>query len=183
MHVHKNNCKLAPYRSQHLLSNEPDSTNPPPSLPSARFKYSSYDPPLPGDEEPIEADVSDEPDTPPATGPPPEPSSGPSTPPEDSDTGNQDYIPSAPPAPDPPDDGGARARFPPTMPTDYRQNEGPGPPRTRFRATAPGQELPSLPGIGYDKTSLERFLAKQLKPKPAKSKGKENPKPPRPPKK
>ena len=177
IHVHKNNCKLAPYRSQHLLANEPDpdaKTNPL-SLPSTKFKYSSFDPPLPGDEEPAEADVSDEPDTPPVSNSPPDPDTGPSTPPEDS--GNQDYTPSAPPAPDPPDDGGARARVPPPMPTDYRQNEGPGPPRTRFRAKTPGQELPSLPGIGYDKTSLERFLAKQLKPKPAKPKGKEDPKP------
>ena len=49
-----------------------------------------------------------------------------------------------------------------------RQNDPPGPPRTRAAAKVPGQELPALPGIAHDRLPIERALKrikKVIKPK------------------
>ena len=195
IHVHKNNCKLAPYRSQHLLAHEdpdlPEDNSPlPPS--KNRFKYSAFDPQILDEGETPEADVSDELNPPAGEGagledpdiempsppgspgtPDPPPDHRPTAPPMPPDL---PPIPTVPPAPGPNTEtgSGTRPKPPPVMPTDYRQNEPPGPPRTRRAAQAPHMELPDLPGIGYEKTSLERFLSKKLvtktKPDAAKTK-------------
>ena len=46
----------------------------------------------------------------------------------------------------PPEPGPARAPLDPGL----RQNDPPGPPKTRAAARVPGQELPALPGIAHD---------------------------------
>ena len=164
--THVNNCKLAPYREQHLLFSEPNSggetdKSNAPSDPNI-FRYSKHDSsPSPlEDDSPITRDEPAEPNAPPDVDnsteepqppfpPPPEVVAGPST----------DSTPAAP-------RDGARPRLPTpsssgSSGSGYRQNEPAGPPRTRTAAKEPGKALPPLPGLGHDKLPLERWLNKK----------------------
>ena len=139
--IHKNNCKLAPHRFQHLTFDETESDQ---ELPdndntiSDPFRFSSIDCPTLFDD--THDDAFDNTDR---TTPEPE---------EPPDPNRED-----PNAPVP----GAAAPYP----TDpgLRQNDPPGPPRTRAAARAPGQELPALPGIAHDRLPLECMLHKLKK--------------------
>ena len=143
--VHKNNCKLAPHRSQHLDFDEPETD---PELPSTDltisnpFRFSSIDYPIPIDDAHDDAlDNTDRTTPKPEEPPDPEP-----------DDEHED-----PTAPVP----GAAARDP--LDPGLRQADPPGPPRTRAAARIPGQELPALPGITHDRLPLERMLHKLKK--------------------
>ena len=164
--THVNNCKLAPYREQHLLFSEPDSqgkandsdTHSDPNI----FRYSNHDssPSLLEDDSPNSRDELAEPNAPP-----------------DEDDPAEEPLPPSPPAPEvvagpSPDptpgtsQGGARPRVPTPSSSEssgsgYRQNEPAGPPRTRTAAREPGKALPPLPGLGHDKLPLERWLNKK----------------------
>ena len=61
--------------------------------------------------------------------------------------------------PDSPVPGPAHAPVDPGL----RQNDPPGPPRTRATARVPGQELPASPGIAHDRLPLEHVLKKLKK--------------------
>ena len=115
--MHKNNCKLAPQRFQHLLFSDPepetdDSDQPDPEP----FRFSAQD------FTPTFDDTTD--DTPEGTIPEP------NEPPDDNLPNPQDPEPD--PEPDPID-------------PRLRHEEPPCPPRTRAAARAPGNELPALP--------------------------------------
>ena len=67
---------------------------------------------------------------------------------------------SDPPTPEPPEDHDPETARAPLDP-GLRQDEPPGPPRTRAAAKVPGQELPTLPGIAHDRLPIERALKKK----------------------
>ena len=164
--THVNNCKLAPYREQHLLFSEPSTgdeidksiAHPDPNF----FRYSKHDSsPSPlEDDSPVVRDEPVEPNAPPDRNDSTEGSRSPSPPPPEVLPG-----PSTGPNPAAPRDG-ARPRLPTpsssgSSGTGYRQNEPAGPPRTRTAAKEPGKALPPLPGLGHDKLPLERWLNKK----------------------
>ena len=60
---------------------------------------------------------------------------------------------------EPPEPEPARAHLDPGL----RQDDPPGPPRTRAAARVPWQELPTLPGIAHDRLPIERALKKLKK--------------------
>ena len=111
---------------------------PDPAVPTKDpFWFSSANPPISFDDTPD--DVIDNNDRmTPEPDEPPDPNPG---------------EPDSPPVPEP-----ARAPIDPGL----RQNDPPGPPRTRAAARAPGQKLPALPGIAHDRLPFERVL-KRLK--------------------
>ena len=149
--VHKNNCKLAPHRSQHLTFDESDTDLERPETDadltiSNPFRFSAIDCPTPVEDAHDDA-LDDRDRTPPEPVEPPDP--GPDT--------DQHPDPEGPNTPAP----GAAARYP--ADPGLRQTEPPGPPRTRAAARVPGQELPALPGIAHDRLPLERMLHKLKK--------------------
>ena len=162
--THINNCKLAPYRDQHLLFSETSANSknatstavPDPNF----FRYSKLDLGASLNDDDSPSDEQAEPNAPLS-----HPNSGPESSSEES----------PPPPPVPPrtpsaSEDGARALPGPDSPTlssssgtGYRQDEPPGPPRTRAKAQKPGRELPPLPGLGHDRLPLERWLNKKKK--------------------
>ena len=63
--------------------------------------------------------------------------------------------PNPPNLPDPDPEPG-----PAPLDPGHRQNDPPGPPRTRAAARIPSHELPALPGIAHDRLPKERALKK-----------------------
>ena len=138
--IHKNNCKLAPQRFQHLNFDDPETETDDNEAPeSDPFRFSAQNPSVSFD------DLTDY--TPPGTNPEP--------------TNPPDPLPPDPPDTDPtlapdPNPGPGPAPLDPGL----RQNEPPGPPKTRAAARVPGHELPALPGIAHDRLPIERALKK-----------------------
>ena len=122
--------------SQHLNFDDPEPESEELEIPERDpFRFSAQDAPLLFDDTP---DNTHDRTTPESTDPPdPDP---PTEPP-----GPRDPEPEPGPAP---------------LDPGLRQDDPPGPPRTRAAARVPGQELPALPGIAYDRLPIERALKK-----------------------